>query len=131
MEILKEKILRRKSLQIEKRETVKRLEKAQIFFKTKRNQSQLEQANKLLIEITTKLQEYECEIEALDMQIIERMELFALGDIKIITNEGKNELHENISSSEFVLNKESLDDIWVIRTAKKFFGVDNNNIEVK
>lgn len=131
MEILKEKFFERRKLQIEKEKVAKRLDKAQVFFKTKRNQNQLMQANNLLIDITNKLHNCEKQIESLDVQIIERMEMLALGEIKITTNETKNELHENIPSSEFSLNKDSLEDMWVIKTAKKFFGVDENNIEVK
>lgn len=131
MEILKDKILKRKELQKEKEKVAKRLDKAQVFFKTKRSQSQLMQANNLLIDITNKLKNYEKQIESLDMQIVERIEILALGEIKVTTNETKNELHENIPSSEFSLNKDSLEDMWVVKTAKKFFGVDENNIEVK
>lgn len=131
MEILKDKILKRKELQREKEKVAKRLDKAQVFFKTKRSQSQLMQANNLLIDITNKLKNYEKQIESLDMQIVERIEILALGEIKVTTNETKNELHENIPSSEFSLNKDSLEDMWVVKTAKKFFGVDENNIEVK
>lgn len=131
MEIIKEKILARHELQEKKRLEAQRLKNAQKFFKQERNQRELIQANKLLIEITDNLEMYENEIQSLDMQIIERMELFATGDIVIKTNEVENDLHERIPSTEFVLNLDSIEDLWVAKTAKKFFGIDFNNIEIR
>ena len=131
MEIIKEKILARHELQEKKRLEAQRLKNAQKFFKQERNQRELIQANKLLIEITDNLEMYENEIQSLDMQIIERMELFATGDIVIKTNEVENDLHERIPSTEFVLNLDSVEDLWIAKTAKKFFGVDFNNIEIR
>lgn len=131
MEIIKEKILARHELQEKKRLEAQRLKNAQKFFRQERNQRELIQANKLLIEITDNLEMYENEIQSLDMQIIERMELFTTGDIVIKTNEVENDLHERIPSTEFVLNLDSIEDLWVAKTAKKFFGVDFNNIEIR
>ena len=131
MEIIKEKILARHELQEKKRLEAQRLKNAQKFFRQERNQRELIQANKLLIEITDNLEMYENEIQSLDMQIIERMELFTTGDIVIKTNEVENDLHERIPSTEFVLNLDSVEDLWIAKTAKKFFGVDINNIEIR
>ena len=132
MEIIKEKILKRHALQEQKKKEAQRLKKAQQFFRQQeRNQRELIQSNKLLIEITNNLKDYEQQIESLDMQIIERMELFATGDIVVKTNEVENDLHERISSNEFVINLDSIEDLWVAKTAKKFFGVDFNNIEIR
>lgn len=131
MEIIKEKILARHELQEKKRLEAQRLKNAQKFFRQERNQRELIQANKLLIEITDNLEMYENEIQSLDMQIIERMELFTTGDIVIKTNEVENDLHERIPSTEFVLNLDSVEDLWIAKTAKKFFGVDFNNIEIR
>lgn len=131
MEIIKEKILARHELQEKKRLEAQRLKNAQKFFRQERNQRELIQANKLLIEITDNLEMYENKIQSLDMQIMERMELFATGDIVIKTNEVENDLHERIPSTEFVLNLDSVEDLWIAKTAKKFFGVDFNNIEIR
>ena len=131
MEIIKEKILARHELQEKKRLEAQRLKNAQKFFRQERNQRELIQANKLLIEITDNLEMYENKIQSLDMQIMERMELFTTGDIVIKTNEVENDLHERIPSTEFVLNLDSVEDLWVAKTAKKFFGVDFNNIEIR
>lgn len=131
MEIIKEKILARHELQEKKRLEAQRLKNAQKFFRQERNQRELIQANKLLIEITDNLEMYENKIQSLDMQIMERMELFTTGDIVIKTNEVENDLHERIPSTEFVLNLDSIEDLWVAKTAKKFFGVDFNNIEIR
>ncbi len=130
MEIIKEKILARHKLQEEKKLEAQRLKNAQKFFRQERNQKELIQSNKLLIEIINNLRNFEQQIEALDMQIIERMELFTTGDIVVKTNETENNLHEKISSEEFVVNLDSIEDLWVAKTAKKFFGVDFNNIEI-
>lgn len=130
MEIIKEKILARHKLQEEKKLEAQRLKNAQKFFRQERNQKELIQSNKLLIEIINNLRNFEQQIEALDMQIIERMELFTTGDIVVKTNETENNLHEKISSMEFVVNLDSIEDLWVAKTAKKFFGVDFNNIEI-
>lgn len=131
MEIIKEKILARHELQEKKRLEAQRLKNAQKFFRQERNQRELIQANKLLIEITDNLEMYENKIQSLDMQIMERMELFTTGDIVIKTNEVENDLHERIPSTEFVLNLDSIEDLWVAKTAKKFFGVNFNNIEIR
>lgn len=131
MEIIKEKILKRHELQEQKKKEAQRLRKAQQFFRQERNQRELIQSNKLLIEITNNLKDYEQQIESLDMQIIERMELFATGDICVKTAEVENDLHERISSNEFIINLDSIEDLWVAKTAKKFFGVDFNNIEIR
>ena len=131
MEIIKEKILARHELQEKKRLEAQRLKNAQKFFRQERNQRELIQAHKLLIEITDNLEMYENKIQSLDMQIMERMELFTTGDIVIKTNEVENDLHERIPSTEFVLNLDSIEDLWVAKTAKKFFGVDFNNIEIR
>ena len=131
MEIIKEKILERHKLQEKKKLEAQRLKNAQKFFKQERNQRELIQSNKLLIEIVNNLRDFEQQIESLDMQIIERMELFATGDIVVKTNETENDLHEKIPSEEFVVNLDSIEDLWVAKTAKKFFGVDFKNIEIK
>ena len=131
MEIIKEKILARHELQEKKRLEAQRLKNAQKFFRQERNQRELIQANKLLIEITDNLEMYENKIQSLDIQIMERMELFTTGDIVIKTNEVENDLHERIPSTEFVLNLDSVEDLWIAKTAKKFFGVDFNNIEIR
>lgn len=131
MEIIKEKILARHELQEKKRLEAQRLKKAQEFFRQERNQRELIQANKLLIEITNNLDTYEEEIQSLDMQIIERMEIFTTGDIVVKTNSVENNLHEKIPSTEFVINLDSVEDLWIAKTAKKFFGVNFNNIEIK